>query len=150
MMCQCYLACCIVTRITARMDHQVSVRWNDEHEKKVLKHRHTWELLASLVQSSARDQVLRRGVLAVHGIRTATDAQFMFFYRCSLTWHVIFRRLPRSFWIVLLWRVTLRVQTPVGYARSSKGSLFSFVKLKLRSKGSIQKYYIHHDTVGQS
>ena len=48
---------------------QVSTKnWN------VLKRRHTWELLASLVQSSARDQVLRRGVLAVRGIRTATDA----------------------------------------------------------------------------
>lgn len=32
---------------------------------KVLKRRHTWELLASLVQSSSRDQVLRRAVLEV-------------------------------------------------------------------------------------
>ena len=34
---------------------------------KVLKRRHTWDLIASLVQSSVRDQVLRRGVLEVRG-----------------------------------------------------------------------------------
>ncbi|KAG1758268.1 hypothetical protein EDD22DRAFT_850174 [Suillus occidentalis] len=32
-------------------------------DEKVLKRRHTWELLSSLVQSSVRDQALRRAVL---------------------------------------------------------------------------------------
>jgi len=41
---------------------------------KVLKRRHTWELLASLVQSSARDQALQRAVLEVRGMCATTNA----------------------------------------------------------------------------
>lgn len=52
---------------------------------KVLKRRHTWDLLSSLVQSSARDQVLRRSVLEVRSSSLPTDALFIIFYRCSLT-----------------------------------------------------------------
>src|SRR5271168_945014 len=37
---------------------------------KVLKRRHTWDLLSSLVQSSVRDQALRRAVLEVRSVNT--------------------------------------------------------------------------------
>jgi nucleolar pre-ribosomal-associated protein 1 len=52
---------------------------------KVLKRRHTWELLSSLVQSSTRDQALRRAVLEVGGANTLVNSEFKLFYRYSPT-----------------------------------------------------------------
>jgi len=46
---------------------------------KVLKRRHTWDLLASLMQSSARDQVLRRAVLEVRSSSLPTNTLFIVF-----------------------------------------------------------------------
>jgi hypothetical protein len=64
----------------------------------VLKRRHTWELLSSLVQSSIHDQALRRAVLEVCDANTRVNSEFKFFYRCSPTWLLMSRQRLLSFW----------------------------------------------------
>ncbi|KAG1732030.1 uncharacterized protein EDB91DRAFT_1058414 [Suillus paluster] len=72
---------------------------------KVLKRRHTWELLASLVQSSVRDQVLRRAVLEVLANLTCNvQATTSLVLKSSLlSWIEMQVQLPQSTEDTLAW-----------------------------------------------
>ncbi|KAG2124689.1 ribosome 60S biogenesis N-terminal-domain-containing protein [Suillus clintonianus] len=72
---------------------------------KVLKRRHTWELLASLVQSSVRDQVLRRAVLEVLANLTcnAQATTSLVLKSSLLSWIEIQVQLPQSPEDTLAW-----------------------------------------------